>query len=171
MSLFMPFHYKKRRQMHTQIKRKLAPITRAKLHLLYSKSKEAIKVKHSLFDGWNGVHLSISGAKLGILIRSKNGQISFPIFVVEILISTCLFWFNSWHYLVIWFWAIKELCLLPNFEEDSAITTIRTCKKAVMYGAKVSMSLSSSFSILICTFLLFSVSSGPCVLVMNKDAI
>ena len=87
--------------MHTQIKRKLAPITRAKLHILYSKSKEAMKVKRSLFDGGNGVRLIISGAKLGILIRSKNGQISFLIFVVEILISTCLIWFNSWHYLVI----------------------------------------------------------------------
>ena len=40
-----------------------------------------------------------------------------------------------------------------------------------MYGAKVSMSLPSSFSILICTFHLFSVSSGPRVLSMNKDAI
>ena len=49
--LIMPFHYKKRRQMHTQIKRKLAPITRAKLHILYSKSKEAMKVKRSLFEG------------------------------------------------------------------------------------------------------------------------
>ena len=171
MSLFMPFHYKKRRQMRTQIKRKLAPITRAKLRLLYSKSKEAMMVKHSLFDRWNGVHLSISGAKLGILIRSKNGQISFPIFVVEILISTCLFWFNSWNYLVIWFWAIKELYLLPNWEEDIAITTIWTWNKAVMYGAKVRMSLPSLFSILIRTFLLFSVSSGPCVLEINKDAI
>ena len=157
--------------MHIQIKRKLTPITRAKLHILYSKSKEAMKVKCSPFDGWNGVHLSISGAKLCILIQIKNGQISFPIFVVESLISTCLFWFNSSNYLLIWFWAIKELFLLPNWEEDSAITTIQTCKKAVMYGAKVSMSLSSSFSILICTFLLFSVSSGPCVLSTNKEAI
>ena len=65
----------------------------------------------------------------------------------------------------------KNSVLLPNWEEGSAITTVRTCKKAVMYGAKVSMSLSSSFSILICTFLLFSVSSGPCVLSMNKDDI
>ena len=167
----MPFHYKTRRQMHTQIKRKLAPITRAKLHILYSKSKEAVKFKHSLFGGWNGVHLSISGAKLGILIQSKNGQILFPIFVFEILISTCLFWFNSSNYLLIWFWAIKELFLLPNWEEDSAITTIRTCKKAVIYGAQVSMSLPSLFSFLICTFLLFSVSSGLFVLTMNKEAI
>ena len=87
--------------MRTQIKRKLAPITRAKLHILYSKSKEAMKVKRSLFVGRNGVLFRISGAKLGILIRNKNGQISFPIFVVEIFISTCLFWFNSWNYLVI----------------------------------------------------------------------
>ena len=77
--------------MRTQIKRKLAPITRAKLHVLYSKSKEAMRVKRSLFNGWNCVHLRISVAKLGILIRSKNEQISFPIFVVKILISTCLF--------------------------------------------------------------------------------
>ena len=171
MSLFRLFHYKKRRWMRAQIKRKLAPITRAKLHILYSKSKEAMKVKRSLFNGWNGMHLRISGTKIGILIRSENGQISFPIFVVKILISTCPFWFHYWHYLATWFWAFKEICLLPNWEEDSAITTVRTCKKAVMYGAKVSMSLSSSFSILICTFLLFSVSSGPCVLSMNKDAI
>ena len=87
--------------MHTQIKRKLTPITRAKLHILYSKSKEAMNVKRSRFDDRNGVHLIISGAKLGILIQSKIGQISFLIFVVEILISTCLIWFNSWHYLVI----------------------------------------------------------------------
>ena len=40
-----------------------------------------------------------------------------------------------------------------------------------MYGAKVSMSLSSSFSIMICTFLLFSVCSGPCVLGLNLVAI
>ena len=171
MSLFIPFHYKKRRQMHAQIKQKLASITSAKLHILYSKSKEIMKVKRSLFDGWNGVHLRISGAKLRILIRSKNGQISFPIFVVKISISTCPFWFHYWHYLATWFWAFKEICLLPNWEEDSAITTVRTCKKAVMYGAKVSMSLLSSFSILICTSLLFSVSSGPCVLAMIKDAI
>ena len=77
--------------MRTQIKRKLVPITRAMLHILYLKSKEAMKVKRSLFNGWNGVHLRISAAKLGILIRSTNGQISVPIFVVEISISTCLF--------------------------------------------------------------------------------
>ena len=153
------------------IKRKLAPITRANLHILYSKSKEAMKVKRSLFNGWNGVHLRIGVAKLGILIRSKNVQILFPIFVVKISTSTCLFWFNYWHYLVTWFWEIKELCMLPNQEEDSAISTVRTCKKAVMYGAKVCISLSSSFSILICTFLLFSVCSGPCVLGMNQVAI
>ena len=171
MSLFRPFHYKKRCRMRTQIKWKLAPITRAKLHILYSKSKEAMKVKCSLFNGWNGVHLRISGAKLGIIFQSRNWQISFPIFVVEISISTCLFLFNYRHYLVTWFLEMKELCMLPNREEDSAITTVRTCKKAVMYGAKVSMSLSSSFSILICTFLLISVCSGPCVLGMNQVAI
>ena len=171
MSLFRPFHYKKRRRMRTQIKRKLARITRAKLHILYSKSKEIMKVKRSLFDGWNGVHLRISGAKLRILIQSRNGQISFPIFVVKILISTCPFWFHYWHYLATWFWKFKEICLLPNWDEVSAITTVRTCKKVVMYGAKVSMSLSSSFSILICTFLLFSVCSSPCVLAMNQVAI
>ena len=77
--------------MRTQIKRKLAPITRAKLHILYSKSKEAMKVKRSLFNGGNGVHLRIGVAKLGILIRSKNVQISFPIFYVKISTSTCLF--------------------------------------------------------------------------------
>ena len=49
--------------MRTQIKRKLARITRAKLHILYSKSKEIMKVKRSLFDGRNGVHLIINGAK------------------------------------------------------------------------------------------------------------
>ena len=157
--------------MHTQIQRKLARFTRAKLHILCAKSKEAMKVKHAHSDGWKDVHLSISGAKLGILIRSENGQISFPIFVVKILISTCLFWFNSWNYLVILFWAVNELYLLPNWEEDSAITTIRTCKKAVTYGAQVSMSLPSLFSFLICTFLLFSVSSGLFVLTMNKEAI
>ena len=86
--------------MRTQIKRKLAPITRAKLHILYSKSKEAMKVKCSLFNGRNGVHLRISAANLGILIRSTNAQISFPIFVVKISISTCLIWFHYWHYLV-----------------------------------------------------------------------
>ena len=171
MSLFRPFHYKKRCRMRTQIKRKLAPITRAKLHILYSKSKEAMKVKCSLFNGWNGVHLRISGAKLGIIFQSRNGQISFPIFVVEISFSTCLFWFHYWHYLVTWFWAFKELYFLPNWEENSAITTVQTCKKAAMYGTKVSMSLSSSFSSLICSFLLFSVSSGPCVIALNKDAI
>ena len=157
--------------MRAQIKRKLAPITSAKLHILYSKSKEATKVKRSLFNGLNGVHLRISGATLGILIRSRNGQISFPISVVEISISTCLFWFNYWHYLVTWFWAFKELCLLPNWEENSAITTVWTYKNAVMYGTKFSMSLSSSFPILISTFLQFSVISGPCVLALNQDAI
>ena len=135
--MFRPFHFKKWRRMRAQIKRKLAQITTAKLHILYSKSKEAMKVKRSLFNCSNGVHSRISGAKLGSLIRSRNGQISFPIFVVEILICTCLFWFNYWFYLLISFCAIKELCLLPNWEEDSAITMIQTCKKAVMYGAKV----------------------------------
>ena len=142
-----------------------------KLYILCLKSEVAMTVKRALFDSWKDVHLSISGAKLYILIQSKNGQILFPIFVVEISISTCLFWFNYWHYLITLFWPIKELYLLSNWVEDSAITTIRTCKKAVMYGAKVSMSLSSSFSILICTFLLFSVCSGPCVLNMNQVAI
>ena len=78
--------------MHIQIKRMLAPITRAKQHILYSKSKEAMKVKRALFDGWKGVYLSISGAKLGIFIRSKNGQFWFPILGVKISLFTCLFW-------------------------------------------------------------------------------
>ena len=86
--------------MHTQIQRKLARITRAKLHILCSKSKEVMKVKRALSDGQKDVHLRISGAKSGILIRSWNEQIWFPILVVEISISTCLVWFNYWHYLV-----------------------------------------------------------------------
>ena len=43
------------------------------------------------FNGGNGVHLRIGVAKLGILIRSKNVKISFPIFYVKISTSTSLF--------------------------------------------------------------------------------
>ena len=46
-----------------------------------------------------------------------------------------------------------------------------TCEKAEIRGAKVSMPLSSSFPILICTFLLFSISFSPYVLAINKDVI
>ena len=53
-----------------------------------------MKVKRALFNGCKDMHLSISGAKLGVLIRSKKGHIWFPILVVKILISTCLFGFN-----------------------------------------------------------------------------
>ena len=80
--------------MRTQIKWKLAPITRAKLHILYSKSKEAMMVERAIFYGRKIMPLSISGAKLGVPIWLKNGQIWFPILVVEISISTFLFSFN-----------------------------------------------------------------------------
>ena len=80
--------------MHIQIKRKLAPIMRAKLHILCSKSKEAMMVKRAIFYGRKDMPLSINGAKLGVLIWFKNGQIWFPILVVEISISTFVFWFN-----------------------------------------------------------------------------
>ena len=78
--------------MHIQIKRKLAPITRAKLPILCSKAREARMVKRAIF--YEDMPLSINGAKLGVLIWFKNGQIWFPILVVEISISTFLFWFN-----------------------------------------------------------------------------
>ena len=157
--------------MHTQIQWKLARITRAKLHILCSKSKEVMKVKRALSDGWKHVHLSISGAKVDVVIWSRNEQIWLPILFAEISISTCLFWFNYWHYLVTWILAIKELFLLPNLEENGAISTIQTCKRVSGCGAKVSMPLSSAFSILICALLLFPISSNHCVLAMNKDAI
>ena len=80
--------------MHIQIKRKLTPITRAKLPNLCSKSKEAMMVKRAIFYGRKDMPLSISGAKLGFLIWLKNRQIRFSILVVKILISTYPFWFN-----------------------------------------------------------------------------
>ena len=88
--------------MHIQIKRKLAPITRAKLHILHSNSMEAMMVKRAIFYGRKDMPLSINGAKLGVLI-----------------------------------WASKALCLLPNLEENGAITTIQTCKKVSRHGAEV----------------------------------
>ena len=123
-----------------------------------------MKVKRALSDGWKHVHLSISGAKLDVVIWSRNEQIWLPILFAEISISTCLFWFNYWHYLVSWILAIKELFLLPNLEENGAIATIQTCKRVSGRGAKVSMPLSSAFSILIYTFLLFLISSIRCAL-------
>ena len=69
-------------------------MTRAKLHILCSKSKEAMIVKRAIFYGRKDRPLRINGAKLGDLIWFKNGQIWFPILVVEISISTLLFWFN-----------------------------------------------------------------------------
>ena len=51
-------------------------------------------VKRAIFYGRKDMLLSINGAKLGILILFKNGQIWFPILVVEISISTFLFRFN-----------------------------------------------------------------------------
>ena len=86
--------------MHIQIKRKLAPITRAKLHILCSKPKEAMMVKRAIFYSRKNMPLSISGAKLGFLIWLKNRQIWSPILVVKISISTYPFWFNYLHYLV-----------------------------------------------------------------------
>ena len=80
--------------MHIQIKRKLAPITRAKLHILCSKSKEAMMVKRAIFYGRKHMPLNISWAKLGFLIWLKNRQIRFSILVVKISISTYPFWFN-----------------------------------------------------------------------------
>ena len=80
--------------MHIQIKRKLTTITRAKLHILCSKSTETMMVKRAFFYGRKDMPLSINGAKLGVLIWFKNGQIWFPILVIEISISIFLFWFN-----------------------------------------------------------------------------
>ena len=80
--------------MHIQIKRKLAPITRAKLHILCSKSKEAMMVKRAIFYGQKDMPLNISGAKLGFLIWIKNRQIWFSTLVVKISIFTYPFWFN-----------------------------------------------------------------------------
>ena len=80
--------------MHIQIKRKLTQITRAKLHILCSKSKEAMMVERAIFYGRKDMALSVDGAKLGVLIWFKNGQIWFPILVVKISISTFLFRFN-----------------------------------------------------------------------------
>ena len=80
--------------MLIQIKRKLAPITRAKLHILRSNSMEAMMVKRAIFYGRKDMPLSNNGTKLGVLIWFKNGQIWFPIFVIEIFISIFLFWFN-----------------------------------------------------------------------------
>ena len=77
-----------------QIKGKLTPITRAKLHILCSMSKEALMVKRAIFYGRKDMPLCINGAKLGLLIWFKNGQIWFPILVIKISISTFLFWFN-----------------------------------------------------------------------------
>ena len=51
-------------------------------------------VKRAIFYGRKYMPLSIDGAKLGVLIWFKNGQIWFPILVVEISISTFLFSFN-----------------------------------------------------------------------------
>ena len=42
-------------------------------------------VKRAIFYGRKDMPLTIDGAKLGILIWFKNGQIWFPILVVEIL--------------------------------------------------------------------------------------
>ena len=150
--------------MHIQIKRKLEPIKRAKLNILCSKSKEAMIVKRVIFYGRKDMPLSINGDKLGVLIWSKNGQIWSPILVVEISISTCLFWFNYWHYLVTRILAIEELFLLPNLEQNGVIATIQASKKVSVRGANVSTPLSSAFSFLICTFLLFLISSIRCVL-------
>ena len=86
--------------MHIQIKRKLTPITRAKLYIFCSKSKAAMMVNRAIFYGRKDMPLSNNGTKLGVLIWFKNGQIWFPISVVEISISTFLFWFNYLHYLV-----------------------------------------------------------------------
>ena len=149
--------------MHPQIQWKLARITRAKLHILCSKSKEVMKVKRALSDGWKHVHLSISGAKLDVVIWSRNEQIWLPILFAEISISTCLFWFNFWHYLVTWILAIEELFMLPNLEKNGGIATIQTCKKVSVRGAKVGTPLLSAFSVLICTFLSFPVGSICCV--------
>ena len=80
--------------MHIQITWKLAAITRAKLDILCSKTKEAMMVKCAIYYSRKDMPLSINGAKLGILIWFKNGQIWVPILVVEISISTFVFWFN-----------------------------------------------------------------------------
>ena len=90
--------------MRAQIKRKLAPITSAKLHILYSKSKEAMKVKCSLFDGRNGVSLSISGAKLGISFGQRMGKFCF------------LFLVSKFRFLDACFGSIIGTTWLPNFE-------------------------------------------------------
>ena len=34
-------------------------------------------------------------------------------------------------------WVSKALCLLPNLEENAAITTVQTCKKVSRHGAEV----------------------------------
>ena len=61
--------------MYVKIKRMLAVITRAKRHILYSKWKEVMEDKCAPCDSKKHMHLSISGTKLGVLIRSKNGEI------------------------------------------------------------------------------------------------
>ena len=141
--------------MHIQIKRKLTPITRAKLHILCSKSKEAMMVKRSIFYGQKDMPLSINGAKLGILIWFKNGQIWFPILVVEISISTFLFWFNYKNFLLTRFEHPKHsvCCLVWRRMVPSQLSKLaRRCQGM---EPKSSMPLWSSFTILICTFLLF----------------
>ena len=80
--------------MHIQIKKEVDTNYEGKATILCSKSEEAMMVKRAIFYGRKDMPLSIDGAKLGVLIWFKNGQIWFPILVVEISISTFLFSFN-----------------------------------------------------------------------------
>ena len=128
-------------------------------------------VKHAIFYGRKDMPLSISGAKLGFLIWFKNRQIWFSILVVKISISTYQFWFNYQHYLVTRFEhpTHSVCCLIWRRMVLSQLSKLaRRCQGMEL---KSSMPFWRSFPILICTFVLFYITSNPCVLAMNKDAI